>query len=783
MFTIGLIDQITKPIAKISKQFNGLASNYQAGTMQMATGVGGMAAAGIALQSALMPAIEMDRALGEVKSLGVRESALKQLTNTSYEFALKYGKSSTEFVKSSYDIQSAIAGLNDADLSAFTLSSNVLAAATKADAATVTNYMGTMYGIFKNQANAMGNSEWVAQVTGMTATAVQAFKTTGSEMSGAFTAIGAEATSAGVAMSEQMAILGTLQATMSGSESGTKYKAFLTGVGKSQKALGLEFTDSQGRLLPMIDILTKIKGKFGETLDIAEGDALAKAFGSSEAVATVKLLMNDINGLGDSINTLGKVKGMEQAEIMAAAMTDQSERLAQSWYVIRAAFGSAILPAFNSFVGKIADMGKSIIEFTNTYPNITKAVGQLGIGILGLVAAGGAFTVMMGVSKMAMVTWGVASMVLSGLVTAATWAKNAFTLANIKSIAVLGIEKTMTWAMVAATKAATISMTIASGASKAWAFSTGVLSTVFGTLRTAMIAFNFAALANPLFWIPAAIIAVGALIYYWDDLVETISKWEWVQDLASIFSNAFDAIKSMFIDFVNWCIDKLNYIPGVEIDLIPTMGEVDKAAIPATMPAMFKNSQTPMPTWMQKSAANDPVNYVYSNPQTPSAVTQQLEVQRKLAPEALKQQQHVQLIKPPQYVPENVQQQLNVQRTLPAPYTPETLKQQQHVQLVKPPQYVPENVQQQLNVQRNLPAPYTPEALTQQLNIATTQNSDIRRSISPQVDKGLSAAAQSQRTMSLPQTKQINFGDVVIHNPPKNWSLSEIADQEELRTA
>ena len=71
MFTVGLIDQITKPIAKISHSLNGLTNDYQRGTMKMASGVAGIAASGYALQNALMPAIEMDRVLGEVKSLGV----------------------------------------------------------------------------------------------------------------------------------------------------------------------------------------------------------------------------------------------------------------------------------------------------------------------------------------------------------------------------------------------------------------------------------------------------------------------------------------------------------------------------------------------------------------------------------------------------------------------------------------------------------------------------------------------------------------------------------------
>lgn len=480
MFTVGLIDQITKPIAKIGKQFNGLSNNYQQGAYKMASGVAGIAASGYALTNALQPAIEMDRALGEVKSLGVRDEALKQLADTSFDFALKYGKSSTEFINSSYDIQSAISGLNSADLSAFTMSSNVLAAATKADAATITDYMGTMYGIFKNQAIKQGKGNWVEQVTGMTATAVQMFKTTGAEMSGAFTSIGAEATSAGIGMNEQMAILGTLQATMSGSEAGTKYKAFLAGVGKAQKTLGLNFVNAQGQMLPMIDILNKIKGKYGNTLEVAESDALAKAFGSKEAVSTVKLLMNDINGLSGSIKDLGKVKGMEQAELMAAAMTDQSQRLAQSWFVIRAAFGTAILPTFNKFASWLADVGRDLVWFTETFPNLTKYLGYTTIAFLGLVAAGGLFTVMMGASKMAMVAWGVGTMFASGIATAFT--------------------------------------------------------STLAFLRGAMLAVNIVMAANPIglivLGITAAITAVSALIYYWEDLKNIVaSSWQWMKSL------------------------------------------------------------------------------------------------------------------------------------------------------------------------------------------------------------------------------------------------------------
>ncbi|ALS32773.1 hypothetical protein PTRA_a1585 [Pseudoalteromonas translucida KMM 520] len=536
MFTVGMIDQITKPIAKISSSLNGLTNDYQRGTMKMASGVAGIAGAGYALQNALMPAIEMDRALGEVSSLGVRESALKQLTDTSYEFALKYGKSSTEFVKSSYDIQSAIAGLNDADLSAFTLSSNVLATATKSDAGTITNYMGTMYGIFKNQANEMGKGEWVEQLTGMTATAVQAFKTTGTEMSSAFTAIGAEATSAGISMSEQMAVLGTLQATMSGSEAGTKYKSFLGGVGKAQDALGLSFTDSQGKMLPIIDILNKIKGKYGETIDVAEGDELKKAFGSAEAVGTIKLLMNDINGLSNSINELGNVFGMEKAEEMAQAMTDQTERLGQSWYVIRAAWGSAILPVFNDFVGLIADMGTGVVWFTEAFPNLTKWIGYAAVFILGFIAAGGLISVVMGGATMAMTAWNTATMIGRGI-------------------------------------------------SAAWTASIAIL-------KGAMLALNIVMYANPILLIVAgialAIAAVGALIYYWDDLKATMGEWGWIKAIVGVFTSVWSTVKNLFTSYLNWWIDKINMLPGVDVELISSGSNASTSTIDAIEPIRSK---------------------------------------------------------------------------------------------------------------------------------------------------------------------------------------------------
>jgi TP901 family phage tail tape measure protein len=487
---VALVDQVTKPLQGITKEVQSSMEAGKQGMQNMATGGAGLVATGFAIQNALMPAIEMDRKLGEVKSLGVTDDALKQLQATALDFAAEYGKSATEFVGASYDIQSAIAGLSGDELSQFTKASGVLAAATKADTATITSYMGTMYGIFKNQATEMGKGEWVEQVAGMTASAVQMFKTTGSEMSSAFTSVGANATSAGIAMSEQMAILGTLQATMSGSEAGTKYKAFLAGVANAQDKLNLSFTDSQGQMLPMLDILDQLKGKYGDTLSVAESADLKKAFGSEEAVSMIKLLMADTDGLAGSIEQLGQVQGMSKAEEMASAMTDQWERLEASWFAVRAAVFGAILPSINAIVGSMANGLVYITGWTDEFPWLAEILGYVAIAGLSLGGVVATLSLAMGIGQMMSAGWVV-------------------TMTGLNSIMKL------------------LRITTIASTAAAWLF-------------------NAALWANPITWVVAGIAlligGVVAAIYWWDDLTAAFKDTAWFNVIAGAIEGIVDLL-------------------------------------------------------------------------------------------------------------------------------------------------------------------------------------------------------------------------------------------------
>lgn len=428
MMVIGLVDQVTKPLAGITNEINGAMSAAEKGMEQAAKGGAGLWATGVAIQNALMPAIEINRKIGEVKSLNVAADTLEHLKNTALDFSGEYGKSATEFIGAAYDIQSAIAGLKGTELSDFTKSSGILAAATKADTATITNYMGTMYGIFEKDAAALGNSNWVERVTGMTAQAVQMFKTDGNKMSQAFSSLGSSATAMGVDMAEQMAVLGMLSATMGGGEAATKYTAFLGGAVKAQEKLGLSFFDSYGKMLPMADMLESIQQRIGHFSTDEQFAILSDAFGSGEAVKLIQNLQSKTDALAQNVIDLDKNSSMDTAITMAKAMTDQSQRLENSWFAIRTAAFGMVLPAFNAVTGSMADGLMWLTSMTKEYPTLTTALSTVSIIALSFGGVVASLSLVMGIAKMMAGGWAVTMGTLSAALKIMSVATQALTL-------------------------------------------------------------------------------------------------------------------------------------------------------------------------------------------------------------------------------------------------------------------------------------------------------------------------------------------------------------------
>lgn len=539
-FIMSLIDRVSAPANKIMKTMDTVTTNVQSGYQQIGYGTAGLMGAGFALDRITRPVRELDNALREVKSLSVTDQVLTDLTKSSIQFSTTYGESATDFVRSSYDIQSAISGLVGNELGKFTEASNILAKGTKADAATITNYVGTMYGIFQQNANAMGKGEWVQMLAGQTAAAVQIYKTTGSEMSSAFTSVGAQAVTHGVAMNEQIAILGQLQATMSGSEAGTKYRAFLNNVGKAQETLGLQFTDSHGKMLPMVDILGKIQGKFGEIDTVAKSDMIKKAFGTDEAVALVKLLSSDIAGLSNGIELIGQQKGMEKAMMMAEAMRDPFAVAGKQIEAIQIAIGKALVPSLLPFLDLMGEGAKSIVRWTELFPNLTAFLGKATLGVFGIVAAISALSIAVGINKFLMIGWGAAMWVFDLMfirggkallaIIPLIWNFSAALLANPITWIVLGIT-----ALIAALVAAVVYWDVWTGKLVQWGGQFMEFIGLFAVVDTVLAAFN-------------------KLPEWWTNF----KNW-----LGTLDPFAFVG------DSLDWVISKINMIPGINIGDAP----------------------------------------------------------------------------------------------------------------------------------------------------------------------------------------------------------------------
>ncbi len=601
-YVISLVDQVSAPLKGVMKSIDDIGNRGKDAMIKIGVGVGGIVAAGVALQGAIAPAIEMNRAIGEVRSLSVAEESLRKLTDTALEFSSQYGESATDFVRSSYDIQSSIAGLQGDELAEFTKASNLLAKGTKANASTITNYMGTMYGIFEEDAKAIGNANWVQEIAGKTALAVKMFKTSGDGMSAAFTSVGASAKSAKIGISEQFAVLGTLQATMSGSEAGTKYKAFLAGVGNAQKALNLQFTDSNGNMLDMVSILNKIKGKFGDTLELAESDALKKAFGSNQAVALIELLLPKVNNLKGSIQDLAKVKGMDDLEKMAQAMTDPWARFSQTLNNIKTAIGTEVLRVIEPIANKIADLGTNFVKWLSTYKNIARWIGYIVGALIGFTGFTAALTLMSGVVAAIGVAFSflfspiAAVIALIGAIVVVVYKFRAELFGFIKGVvkgfksvgvsfepvakafgklwdSLKRIGQTIAWAFGLFGGATDSVDTFTSAGEKVGIFVGKSLEIVVSVIE--LIVTNIAKMAD--------IFANVAdfIIEMWDGVIKGWQESDPKQifgalatGVGNIFSSIFNGIEKMFINTLNWLITQANKVSGVigiEIPLIPVV--------------------------------------------------------------------------------------------------------------------------------------------------------------------------------------------------------------------
>lgn len=586
-FILALTDKVTGPLGNVKAGFDDLAQQTEANTKQMGLGLAAVTGAFVGINASLEPALEMNRALGDVRSLGVAEDALTSLNSKALAFSVAYGENAQEFVASAYQIEGAVKGLAGTQLATFTNTSSVLAKATKADKAVMGEYVGTMYNLQKQQADAMGKSQWVERLGGQTALATQLFRTSGEAMKDAFKEAGAIATASGVDLAEQMAVIGTLSSTMEGGDAGGRYKAFFENIGNASEKLGIKFTDANGKAMPMLDILGKLEGKYGDLKNAAANAKLVEAFGG-EGAMVIGALAKDTGRLRNGIDQLGKVHGLEQAERMAKAMVDPWQQFGAAVQALRIAFGQSLIPILTPLMDRLTAIAGTLTRWTQLFPNITRVIGITALTVLAMTAAMGLLTFGVGLAK-------------------STW------------LALVTIWKVLTWTgwkSIAMFLYHTVMFTL---------FVAGMVAmyTWMGLVRVGMLAWqgviwlvNAALSANPIGLIVIGIAALIALVtlavVYWDEwtaaLMDTAAfKWvseqllalsEWFNSMSgwsAMAKAAWSSIVSVFQEAINGLIELINKIPGVNIEArlgdMPTIPGAEQAVMASETANVSQSAQ------------------------------------------------------------------------------------------------------------------------------------------------------------------------------------------------
>lgn len=596
-YIISLTDQLSAPLKGVMKSIDDLGKRGADAMKNIGIGVAGIVGAGVALKSALDPAIEFSRAINEVKAAGIGASGLEKVEQFALDFSSSFGIASNEVVSSVNEIARAIDGLTDDELISFSKGSNILAKATGSSVQEMGSYLSTMYGIFQQEADRMGKSKWVEMMAGQATLTANMFKSSGESLSQAFTNLMSTGQSKGVELAEQFAVLGNLQSVMPGGMSGTKYAAFLNGVGKASKKLGLDFLDANNRMLPITDILAKIKKSYGDIIDEVEAQQLTKAFGTDDAVKVISYLLPKIDSLKDNIKEIGGVNNLDDAVRVSKITTDSWMRFSAILQNIKIAIGVEILKKIEPLFNRMADLGQEFVAWLKTYKNIARWIGYAAGALIGFTGLTAVLTLMSGivsaiglafsflVSPVMLVIGAVIGLgvvinknrdqfmefitgFIAGFKIARVSFQPLFSAFSILWEALKKIGATI-WKIMGALSGASDSVYTFQQFGIDLGYALGF---VFNTVLNAVefVAQGFSFLADVFSIVVNSIIdGWQAVLTLWDSSAPIDSFLKIGDALGNIFLNAFQGIVNAFVKMLNFIIEKANSLPGINIPLIP----------------------------------------------------------------------------------------------------------------------------------------------------------------------------------------------------------------------
>ncbi|EJK3852854.1 phage tail tape measure protein [Salmonella enterica] len=581
-FTLSLIDKLSRPLKQAQSSVTGFAEKSKAAFMQIGGGVLALAGTGMAIRGALSPAVEMYDALNDAAAKGIDDQALKAVQRDALRFSTTYGASAVEFVQSTESINSAIAGLAGNELPKVTKVANTLAFALKSTAAETAEFMGQMFGNFSADAERLGKVQFAEQLAGKMVYMRKVFGTEMGTIKDLMEGARGVGTNYGVGLDEQLAVLGQLNRTL-GTEASSAYEGFMTGAVEGAKKLGLSFTDATGKMLSMPEMLIKLQGKYGKSLEgnLKAQAELDAAFGDSSAV--VKHLYGNVALLQRNITELGGSDGLKRTQEMASKLVKPWDRFVQILKAIQTVIGLTLIPVLYPVLNRLADMGQTFARWMQLFPNIARVIGYAAMALLGFAAVGAVANIVMGASKFIMAG-------LRGIWVAMTAVTKAYTamvwLAQIAVIAWNATLKFLRGALLAVRMAAIMAgiginlmswpVLLVIGAIALLAAGCWLLIKHWDTVKAAVMETSaFQACARGVAWLAGVFSTAWQFISEgWNSFIALLTGFSPSQALSglasgivSMFDNVWQSVKGGFLKSWNWIVEKLNKIPGVDISM------------------------------------------------------------------------------------------------------------------------------------------------------------------------------------------------------------------------
>lgn len=565
-FTLSLIDKFTRPLKAAQNSAVQFADKSVQAFKRI--GIGGAALYGVgqSIGGMLAPAFDMFNALQEQSARGIDSGVLKTVQRDALAFSTTYGTVATDFVSSTAEINSAIAGLTGQELPKVTKVANLMAFEMQSSTAETSEFMRQMFANFRTDADSLGKVQFAEQLAGKMTLMRQRFGLEMGMVKDLMEGARGAGTNYGVGMNEQLAVMGELSRTL-GTEASSAYEGFMTSAIEGGKKLGLSFTDTAGKMLSMPDILMKLQGKYGQSLEgnLKAQKELDDAFGDSSAV--VKQLYGNVAVLQRNITELGGADGLKRTQEAAAKLVKPMDRFMAIIRAVQIAIGLTLVPVLNPLLDWAARMGQTFARWMSLFPNIARVVGWVAMAVLGFAAVGALLNIVMGLSAFILTGWGAALKLVSGALTVVR------TAAMLTGAAI----NFMSWPVLLVIGAIALLVAGCYLLVKHW---DTVKAAVMDTAAFQVVAQAVSWLAN-LFASVWEYISAG-----WNSFIALLTGFSPLDALSGmasgimkLFDGIWQAIKKSFSASWNWIVDKLNMIPGVNISTTTTTPPVTENKI------------------------------------------------------------------------------------------------------------------------------------------------------------------------------------------------------------